>query len=248
MEQAPYLTDAMMLVQFIPKDNIVDLVSIPRDLYGTFGTSTFKANEALERGELREFMAKLPDITGIGTNKFVVIDLSLVKNIVDDLGGINVILPNTVTDSVSGYSITAGEHHLDGSDAEWLVRNRFAPEGDFFREDNQGLVVEAIFKKFMTLDLLQQTKFVLTLSPQIDRLDTNVNIGGIYALITGENNVSFRSAALSFSTGLVESSSTSVNGGSEYILVPSAGIDNYSEIRNYITLQLQPAQSPQQNP
>jgi LCP family protein required for cell wall assembly len=241
-EQAPNLTDAIILLQFIPKNGVVDMVSIPRDLYGTFGSSTFKVNEALERNELSGFMDKLPDITGIGTDKFAVIDLSLVKGIVDDLGGIDVVLPYTVTDSASGYSISAGDHHLDGSDADWLIRNRYAAEGDFFREDNQHLVIEAIFKKFLSLDLIDQTKLIASIYPEIDKLNTNVNFGEVYPLISEGKNITFKSAALDFSTGLVESSSTPVGNGSQYILLPTAGMNNYSKIRDYITLQLQSAQ------
>jgi LCP family protein required for cell wall assembly len=247
-EQAPDLTDTIILVRFTPKDNVVDLVSIPRDLYGTFGTSTFKVNEVLERNKLSEFMDKLSDITGISTNKFMVVDLLLVKNIVDAVGGIDVDLPNTVADPVGDYSITAGLHHLDGSDVEWLIRNRFAPEGDFFREDNQHLIIEAILKKFLSLNFIEQTKLVVALSPEINKLETNVNLGEVYPLISEGKDLSFRSAILDFSTGLVESSSTSVADGSQYILVPYAGINNYGKIRDYITLQLQPAQPSQQNP
>ncbi len=238
-EQAPNLTDSIILVRFVPKDSVVDLVSIPRDLYGTFGTSTFKVNEALERNKLPELMDKLPDITGLSTNKFVVVDLSLVKGIVDDLGGIDITLPNAVTDSVTGYSITAGEHHLNGTDVDWLIRNRFAPEGDFFREDNQHLVIEAIFKKFLSLNLAEQTDLILALSPDINKLKTNVSPSQVYPMISEGRGLSFRSVALNFSMGLVESSSTPTSTGGQYILIPSAGVNDYSKIRNYITLQLQ---------
>lgn len=244
-EQAPDLTDSIILMQFVPKDNVLNMVSIPRDLYGTFGTSTFKINEALEREKLPDLLNELPDITGIGTDKFMVVDLSLVDNIVDDLGGIDVDLPQSVTDEVSGYTITAGEHHLDGSAVDWLIRNRYAAEGDFFREDNQHLIIEAILKKFTTLNFIQQAKLVTGLSPEINQLYTNVNLGEIYPLMSDAGNVTFRSAVVDFTTGLVESSSTPVGNGSEYILLPTAGINNYSKIRNYITLQLQSPQSPQ---
>jgi anionic cell wall polymer biosynthesis LytR-Cps2A-Psr (LCP) family protein len=153
-----------------------------------------------------------------------------------------VVLPYTVTDSASGYSISAGDHHLDGSDADWLIRNRYAAEGDFFREDNQHLVIEAIFKKFLSLDLIDQTKLIASIYPEIDKLNTNVNFGEVYPLISEGKNITFKSAALDFSTGLVESSSTPVGNGSQYILLPTAGMNNYSKIRDYITLQLQSAQ------
>lgn len=246
-EQAPNLTDAIILIRFLPKENSVDLVSIPRDLYGTFGTSTFKINEMLVRHELSQFMGKLPDITGIGTDKFVIVDLSIVKSVVDDLGGIDVDLPSTVTDSVSGYSISAGWHHLDGSDVDWLIRNRFAPEGDFFREDNQHIVIEAVLKKFLDLNLYERSKLLLSLTPQINKIETNVSLGQMYQLASESGNVTFHNAVLNFSTGLVESSSTPTSNGSQYILVPKDGMNNYSEIRDYITLQLQPVQPPQKN-
>jgi len=51
-EQAPHLTDSIILFQFISKTSVVNMVSIPRDLYGTFGSSTMKVNEAFEKGNL----------------------------------------------------------------------------------------------------------------------------------------------------------------------------------------------------
>ncbi len=240
-EEAPHLTDSIVLVQFVPKYNAVDLVSVPRDLYGTFGSSTFKINEALERNELPQLMKAMPDITGISVSKFAVIDLSSLKDIVDALGGVDVNLPVVVTDSVSGYSLTAGTHHLNGSTVDWLIRNRYAPQGDFFREENQHLIIEAMVKKFLNLNVIDQTKFMIAVSPEINKIDTNVNPGEIYPLISEGNNLTFHSAIFGFSTGLVESSSTPVATGSQYILIPTAGMNNYSQIRSYINLQLQPA-------
>lgn len=247
-EQAPYLTDSIIVFQFIPKESVLDMVSIPRDLYGTFGTSTFKVNQAYEDGDLNGLFATLPAITGITTHNYVVVDLNFVEDVVNDMGGVNVDLPSKISDPVSGYTIAAGNQHLDGAEVDFIIRNRYESQGDFFREDNQHLVIEAIIQKFLAMNLFQQGQFIAAVSSQVKGLDSNISASEAYPLIAEGKNVSFRVVDFSFSQDLFQSSTTSVPGGSEYTLIPTAGINNYGAIEKYVTLQLQSAtQTPQQS-
>jgi len=53
---APNLTDAIVVLQYVPDKNTVNLVSLPRDLYGEFGGNSFKINEIYSRKKINEFI------------------------------------------------------------------------------------------------------------------------------------------------------------------------------------------------
>ncbi len=239
--EATNLADAIVLLRYRPSINTAELISIPRDLYGDFGGETFKVNEVIVRDKIPALLDKLPEITGVSTDKFLVIDLRLVKRIVDTIGGIDLDLPEGVTDQVSGYTLETGRHHLNGDDVVWLIRNRFAPQGDFFREKNQHLTIETLAKKFVDLNFAERTRLFFTLAPEMNSLQTNINLGMLFPKASGLGDIHFKEVVLNFSTGLLDGHNIPFGAGEEYVLTPKAGINNYSDIREYITLALQPS-------
>lgn len=237
-EQAPDLTDAIVLVDFNGQTGYLNLISIPRDLYGKWGNETFKINEAFERGKINDLLNGVAEITGVGTDKYIVIDLNTVRQAVDSLGGIDVNLPSAVTDKVSGYTLSAGEHHLDGATAVWLMRNRYAKDGDFFREANQHLVIEGILEKLRGLSSAQKLSFIVKVLPALSSDPSNINFGDLLNYSAVISRVKFNNIILNFGPGLLKSSSTPVGNGSMYTLIPAAGINNYGNIQSYILSEL----------
>ncbi len=238
-EGAPNLTDAIMLVDLNTGTGVLNLISIPRDLYGTWGGSEYKINEAFERGKMSELLGGIREITGISANNYVVVDLNTISVIVNALGGVDVDLPYPVIDKVSGYELAAGEHRLDGATAVWLMRNRYASEGDFFRQDNQRLVIEAIIGKLRGMGVSQRIAFIIKVLPTTSKDVSNMNFGSLLGYASDLGKIKFNGITLGFATGLLESSSTPVGNGNMYILIPTAGMNNYSEIRAYVQMHLQ---------
>ncbi|MBI2010849.1 MAG: LCP family protein [Candidatus Colwellbacteria bacterium] len=236
--EASGLADAILLVYFRAESKTVNLISLPRDLFVTFGGEQFKLNEVSRRDKINDLLVKLPEMTGIKTDKYIEIDLEMIKKAVDELGGIDVLLPAGVFDPVSGYYLAKGPHHLNGDDTVWLIRNRTAPEGDFFRERNQHLVIEAIFKRFNELDTQGRTALFFKLLPEIGKAKANFSIGELVPEAREINNIKFNSIVLGFETKLLQSTSIPWGSGAFYALVPSAGIDNYTEIKNFIQSQI----------
>lgn len=237
--EARDLADAIVLIKYVSAANAVEMISIPRDLYGNFGGETFKVNEAVVRNKIPALMQKVPEITGVPADKFVVIDLGIIKRAVDALGGLDMTLPEAVTDAVSGYTLPAGSHHLSGDDVVWLIRNRFAPEGDFFREKNQHLVIEALVKRFARLTFADRMKLFFVLTPDINSLQTNVSWGTLFPRASNLDELKFVSVVIDFKTGLLNGTTVPYGAGEEYVLIPKAGVDNYKDIRDFITFQLQ---------
>lgn len=203
---APGLTDAIVIVNYRPTANVINLVSLPRDLYGEFGGDEFKVNEIYRRKKIEGFMEKLPEIIGIEVENFLVVDVDLIETAVDRLGGIDVELTAPVTDSVSGFRLEAGTHRLSGEDAIWLMRNRYSPEGDFFREKNQHVVIASIFNHINMLSAVKRTAFLLGMVPYVRDAETNFSIGEIVPRFGEINDPTFNSVTLDFSTGLLRSS------------------------------------------
>jgi len=253
---APNLTDAIVIAQYVPGRNVVNLVSLPRDLYGEFGGTTFKINEVYHRKKIEEFMQKLPEVIGIEVNKYVVVDVDVIKAAIDNLGGIDVELEDPVTDPVTRFRLEPGMHHLSGEDAIWVMRNRFSPEGDFFREKNQHSIIAAIFNTFSGLGPAEKTSFFLNMVPYVQNTETNFSVGEFVPKFGNVGELYFNSVTMDFSTGLLLSSyipvgpsvvatttdattTEAATSSRAYVLVPKEGINNYNAIRAFVESKLQ---------
>lgn len=236
---APGLVDAIVILNYKPDEKIVNLVSLPRDLYAEVGGEEFKINRIYQRGKINEFLEKATQITGIPVDKYLVVDVAIIEKAVDELGGIDVVLQEDVVDGVSGFRLLKGEQHITGVDTVWIIRNRYSKDGDFFRERNQHIIIEGIFAKFNKLNTVQKTKFLFNIVPFIRDAETNFSIGEVIPEFNKVGDLRFNSVVLGFDTGLLKSSYIPVNASSSaYVLIPTEGMDEYGDIQEFITSEL----------
>ena len=228
---APELADSIVLVYYNADTKTVNLISLPRDLYGTFGGESFKLNEVAKRKKVDDLLVKMPEITGVETEKYVIVNLGIVEKVVDNLGGVDVALEAPVTDPVSGFTLEKGLNHLNGNQAAFLVRNRFAPEGDFFRERHQHLLIKAIFDKLSEQGSADRTKFFFQILPEVAKSQSNFSVGELIPQLGNINVEKFNSITLDFQTGVLVSSQDPIGA---YILIPKEGINNYAGVRQFI--------------
>ncbi len=233
---APELADSIVLVYYNAGTKTVNLISLPRDLYGTFGGESFKLNEVAKRKKVDDLLAKMPEITGVKTEKYVIVDLGIVEKVVDELGGVDVVLEASVTDPVSGFTLKKGPNHLNGNQAAFLVRNRFAPEGDFFRERHQHLLIKAIFDELSRESTADRTKFFFKILPEITKSRSNFSIGELIPQLGNINVQKFNSITLDFGTGTLVSSVDPIGA---YVLIPKEGINNYQGVRTFIESKIE---------
>jgi len=236
---APDLADSMIVVDYRPQIGVVNLVSLPRDLFVTLGSESFKLNEVLRRGKLPELMEVLPQMTGIKTDKYVVVNIDTLKTVVDELGGIDLTLPEKAVDAVSGYTIPAGDNHINGDQAIWLSRNRYSPEGDFFREKNQQEMMRAILKKFKGLSAMEKTAFLFKMTPELGKLDTNIDFKELLPTMRKFGGVRLNNIVIDFKTGILQSSQVPYGADIAYVLLPRLGQGNYDEMRTYIESKIE---------
>ena len=159
-------TDVILLLRYVPKENSVVLLQIPRDTYYDFGNSQNKINQiyptlagrhpgiAKRQKALQGLSSHIEQMCGLSLDGYMSLTLDDVARIVDEIGGIEIELPCpiTYTSPKTGEFVTLmqGKQHLMGEEAIQFVRYRKGYlEGDIGRIDAQKQFMWAVFSKVM---------------------------------------------------------------------------------------------------
>lgn len=166
-ERTTTLTDTMMVASLDPVGRSVSLLSVPRDLIDTplgngdvFGP---KLNSLLAyadrhpdefpQGGLRALEDAVGALLDIPIHYYARLDFRGFVTMVDAVGGVDVTVARGFQDpgydgfgfDARGWSITEGEHHLDGANALAYARSRKAAgESDFTRAARQQQILVAM--------------------------------------------------------------------------------------------------------
>jgi len=170
------LADSIRLVRLDFQKKQVNVVAFPRDLWvdipgaANYGVTKGKLNQAYLYGT--EGMGfydgsgygsgllahTLQADFGVQVDHYLSVNLFAFRNIIDALGGLDVYLPEDVYikhfEQPKLY-LKAGTHHLNGKQAEQVVRARI-DIGDFGRIRNQTLVLKALAAKMLTANGIKQ--------------------------------------------------------------------------------------------
>jgi LCP family protein required for cell wall assembly len=181
-----YRTDTMMLVSLDPRSQRLGILSIPRDLYVEvpgYGQLQ-RVNSALVLGELQQTnygptlaMQTVQYNFGIRIHNYILLDFNGVINLIDLIGGIDIVVPYDIIDydypdMNYGYDpliLRAGPQHMDGATALKFARTRHN-DNDFERARRQQLVLYAIRDRILNYDMLPQ---LILQSPSILRTLNN---------------------------------------------------------------------------
>lgn len=144
-------SDVTMLARIDPNTGVVDLVSVPRDtMIEIEGHGTQKINAAYAFGGPSEAVKTLSIFAGVPITHYVEVHFEELKDVVNELGGIEVNVPEGFYSDTSGLTIEAGEQTLNGDEALAFARERHAVSGgDFSRAQAQRMIIEAIVKKVL---------------------------------------------------------------------------------------------------
>ena len=176
--EGPDLTDTMIVASVSKIGPAISLLSLPRDIWSE--TLKDKINSAYHYGEEKrkgggKVLAKaiVEDVTGLVVHYVIVIDFSKFENLIDIVGGVDIVVPKAFIDTEypvagkenddCGGDITfacryetvqfqAGYQHMDGKTALRYVRSRHAEgdEGtDFARGVRQQDIIVALKEKIM---------------------------------------------------------------------------------------------------
>ena len=181
-------TDVNFVVNFNTMTNKVKVVSIPRDtkviwtdkqkraysqLTG-YTQNVSKLNEMAAYGRINQNIGNIRDFTideienilRVHIDNYVVISLDAFKEIVDAIGGVDMYVPQNMyyVDNSQGLYINLkeGQQHLDGEDAEGLVRFRQYALGDEARVEVQQIFLKAVAEKVMSQEMRSNLPNMIT--------------------------------------------------------------------------------------
>jgi len=252
---APNLTDTLIVMSINEKNKEGFLLSIPRDLLVKIpGKNIYtKINALYQEGGLDSLENILHEITGLNFDYNIVIDLEGVKKIIDQVGGIDVFVDNDIYDpafpgpnnSYRVFTLKKGWQHLDGETALKYIRTRHDPTGDFARMDRQQKVLMALKDKISSLHPLWNLAIIFDIWKTIKgHFQTNLSITNIKPFWTMAKDIDLEKIkfkTLDPTTELLVPDHFILGNEEAYILKPRVGLNNYSEIRDYINQLINPA-------
>lgn len=116
--------DVVMLVR-ADASGAAQMLSIPRDLRVEIpGHGTDKINAAYAFGGPSLMVETITANLGIRVNHYVEIDFVGFRDLIDEVGGVELSFPNAARDAKSGLDVAAGTQVLDGDQALAYARSR----------------------------------------------------------------------------------------------------------------------------
>lgn len=182
-------TDAMVLATFNPEENSVKMLNIPRDsLVNIVGRDRQdKINHAHAFGGLDMTIDTVEHLLDIPVDYFVSINFDAFMEVIDELGGVDVDVPMTFTETdnqtYGTITLYEGEQTLNGEEALAYVRMRKSdPRGDLGRGDRQKEVIEAVINKATNLSSI--TRFGPVMDSLGNNLKTNISFNNLLSMHT----------------------------------------------------------------
>ena len=162
------LTQSMILARVNPKTRQVVMESIPRDLWVPLSTGgSAKIDAAYAHGGASAAVATVEEDFGIHVDHYAWIGLLGLVNLINEVGGIDVVATNPVMDDfypadLSGkdpyayerVAVLPGPQHMNGMQALMYVRSRHGDlRSDFGRSQRQQQVLLALRAKAKLLGI-----------------------------------------------------------------------------------------------
>jgi len=256
-----YLADTIILASLKPSTKQAALISIPRDMTVPTASGAWrKINSVNALAEADEkgtggpaMMAVLSSVLGTDVKYYLSIDFDGFIKIIDELGGVDVTVENTIDDysyPVRGqednpdyYSryehlhIEAGQQHMDGSLALKYARSRHASGvsgSDFDRAHRQQIIIEAVKDKLLSRNTLLKPGMISRIISELNQdINTNLDVWEMIKLWNDYKNID-RSQIINKVMGdSDEGLLVSSRGDSgAYILIPKTG--NFDEIKEMV--------------
>ncbi|WP_106496299.1 LCP family glycopolymer transferase [Lentibacillus sp. Marseille-P4043] len=216
-------SDALMVLSLDPKQNKMQLISIPRDTRTEIvGKGTVdKINHAYAFGGTDMSIATVENLLDVELDYYVEMNMDGLTEMVDAVGGITV---NNKLDWYDegyykkGYHYSQGEISLNGPKTMGYVRMRHLdPNGDFGRTKRQRQVIQAIVDKGASVASV--TKIDNMIDVLGNNMETNLDFDDMKNLLLNYKDV--RNNAVSY---MMKGNGTKI-GGIYYLQVPDEEIE-----------------------
>lgn len=141
--------DSVHLLAVNPSAREGTIVGFPRDSYVEIpGHGRGRINSALVLGGPELLAETVRRVTGLPVDYYVLTGFDGLARIVDELGGVDVLVERRMDDRFSGARFERGWHRFDGTEALAFSRNRMDTErGDFSRSEHHGVLILSALAK-----------------------------------------------------------------------------------------------------
>lgn len=181
----PSRSDTLMVAMLNLKEKSIQVISIPRDTRVKIEGISYKTkiNHSHSIGGVDLTRKTVEELLGIPIHNYVETNFEGFKNIIDDLGGVDIEVEKRMYYPAEGINLRKGFQHLDGDGALSYVRFRSDGKGDLPRIERQHKFLSALSEQVL------QPKTLLKL-PKIsgelhDNIDTDMSVRDMLVL-TGE--------------------------------------------------------------
>ncbi|GAB6987892.1 LCP family protein [Nocardioides pyridinolyticus] len=174
----------------IPRDSMVDRPECTtEDGESIAGADYVMWNEAFGLGGPACTMQQFEQLTGVRLDHFVVVNFEGFKDMVDAVGGVEMCIPQPISDPAHGINIEAGTRELEGAEALNYVRARYSigNGSDTGRMKRQQAFIASMTNKVVSAGTLARpdrlVKFLnaatssLTVDPDLEGLMKLADLG-----------------------------------------------------------------------
>jgi LCP family protein required for cell wall assembly len=229
------LTDTMIIASIDPASTqSVVMISLPRDLFldankrltnGRINAVYANEKYRLERSGLSDDVASLQALSAVGEeigekagveiHGVIKVDFTAFENVVDALGGVDIVVEKTINDytypisetQVGLFRLEEGPQHLDGKTALRYARSRHSTN-DFDRSARQQQLLKAIADKIRNLGRLEQIRFLSDLNESL--------AGHVQTTMTRDQMLGMAQIASELSLDRAITTQLNFNAGSDY--------------------------------
>lgn len=199
-ENSPPRTDTIIVLTLDPQSHTAGMLSLPRDLWvpipgfdynAKINTAYGLGESNTESGGAQLVMDTVSQIIGRPIDYYVRINFQGFIQVVDLIGGIDVMVPQTIHDEeyptadygVETFHLEAGLQHLDGETALKFARTRHSDD-DYGRARRQQDVIRAVVNKVLRADMVPTLlpKAWMLATTMSSSIDTNIPMFVLYEL------------------------------------------------------------------
>lgn len=170
MGRNAHLTDFMMLAQYNPNTREVSLMSIPRDTFVGTTSVDGKINSIYMYKYPEKVVSAVEDITGVDIQHYLIFNAKILRNIVNELGGVTVEVPIDMNyddpDQELYIHLKKGTQKLTGAQAEQFVRFRKNNDGTGYANGDIGRIAT-------------QQKFIKALISEVLKVENIGKVGNL---------------------------------------------------------------------
>lgn len=169
--------DTVLLVSVFPQNEVVSVVSFPRDLLVIDGDRERKLTDTFAEGT-DHALDVLQKTTGIPIHHFVEVSIPGFLSIVDAIGEVEICLDSPLRDRKANANFSAGCHMMGPEQSLAYVRSRATRLGDFDRIDRQQTFLRAVLDKMTSAGTLVDLPKLFTLVERVSRsVTTDADLG-----------------------------------------------------------------------